>query len=186
MSRAAPTLFLALLVPLAAAAAPRPFGSIEEFARAIGLKKGGWHTDIKLTALDIEAPPGIDPAVTAGLKSQIESRAATRDGMDECTSDRSSAVTLPGILLEKGCAFSRIEGGKGRWALSSTCAVGQGSTSRFVAQGTYSAKRVTGRHDMDLTINGVVVHMKVATVSRFTGECRPPPPPVSIDVQRPN
>jgi hypothetical protein len=186
MSRPALALFLALLVPLAAAAAPRPFGSIEEFAHAIGLKKGGWHTSVKLTGLDLQTPPGIDPAIAAGLKAQIESRAATDDGMDECTSVASNAVTLPGILLEKDCSFSRIEGGNGRWALSSTCKVGQGSLSNFVAEGTYSAKTVTGRHEVGLSINGVVVHMKVATVSRFIGECRPPPPPVSIEVRRPD
>jgi uncharacterized protein DUF3617 len=186
MSRPAPALFLALLVPLAAAAAPRPFGTIEEFARAIGLKKGDWHTSVKLTGLDIQAPPGIDPAVAAGLRAQIESRAATGDGMDECTSVTSSAVTLPGILLENDCSFSRIEGGKGRWALSSTCKVGQGSIGNYVAQGTYSAKTVTGRHEVDLSLNGVVLHMKVATESRFIGECRPPPPPVSMEVHRPD
>ncbi|MEA3064429.1 MAG: hypothetical protein QOJ27_868 [Sphingomonadales bacterium] len=106
--------------------------------------------------------------------------------MDECTSVPSSAVTLPGILLEKDCSFSRIEGGKGRWALSSTCKVGQGSISSYVAQGAYSAKTVSGRHEVDLSINGVLVHMKIATVSRFMGECRPPPPPVSIEVHRPD
>lgn len=186
MSRPALALSLALLVPLAAAAAPRPFASIEEFARAIGLKKGGWHTSVKLTALDVQASPGIDPAVAAGLKAQIESRADADPGMDECTGVASRAVTLPGILLEKDCSFSRIEGGEGRWALSSTCKVGQGSISNFVSQGTYSAKAVTGLHEMDISLDGVVVHMKAESVSRFVGECRPPPPPVSLEVRRPD
>lgn len=186
MSRPALALSLALLFPLAAAAAPRPFGSIEEFARAVGLKKGGWHTSIKLTALDVKAPPGVDPAVAAGLQAQIESRAEADRGMDECTGDASKAMTLPGILLEKDCSFSRIEGGNGRWALSSTCKVGQGSTSSTIAQGTYSAKTATGRHEVDLSFNGAMVHMRVETVSRFVGECRPAPPVVLIDVHRPN
>jgi len=185
MLRPSLALSLALLVPLAAAAAPRPFGSIEEFARAVGLRKGGWDTSIELTALDVQALPGADPAAAAGLKAQIESRARAGKMMHECTGAASGRVKLPGILLENDCTFSRLEGGKGRWALASTCKAGRDSIFNFVAQGTYSARTVTGRHEIDLSMNGAVVHMKAQTVSRFVGKCVPPPP-VRIEVSQPD
>ncbi|MET1112590.1 MAG: DUF3617 family protein [Allosphingosinicella sp.] len=185
MLRPALALLLALLVPLAAAAAPGPFKSVEAFARAIGLKEGGWHTSIRLTALDVEAPPAADPAVAAALKAQLEARAAADKGMDECTGAASGVARLPGILLEKDCTFSRLEGSDGRWALASTCKVGQGLISNFVAQGAYSSRRVTGRHEVDLMFNGAAVHMKIETQSRFVGECRPPAP-ISLEVRKPN
>jgi hypothetical protein len=184
MTRPSLAISLALLVPLAAAAAPRPFGSIEEFAGAVGLKKGGWNTSIELTALDVQSPPGADPAVAAGLRAQIESRARADKVMHECTGVAPGRVKLPGILLENDCTFSRLEGGKGRWALASTCKAGQDSIFNFVAQGTYSARKVTGRHEIDLSLDGAVVHMKAETVSRFVGKCVPPAP-VRIEVTQP-
>jgi hypothetical protein len=186
MSRPSLALALVLLVPLAAAAAPVSFGSMAELAGALGLKKGGWHTDVKVTALDIRTPPGTDPAVASGLKAQIESKAAIGDGIDECTDPASRTVILPGMLLEDDCTFSRIEGGGGRWALSTSCRLGPGAVSHSVGEGGYSAEAVTGRQAVELSLEGTVIRMKVETTSRFTGACRAPPVPVSVDVRRPD
>jgi hypothetical protein len=185
MSRPPLALALILLVPLAAAAAPRPFASLTELGRALGLKRGGWHTDVKVTALDIQAPPGTDPAMVSALRTQIESKAVTGEGIDECTGPASKTVELPGMLLEDDCAFSRIEGGKGRWALSSSCKLGPGVSSRSVGQGRYSAEAVTGRHSVEMSLEGTVVRMKVETSSRYIGECRAPVAPVAVDVRKP-
>jgi hypothetical protein len=186
MSRPAFALSLVLLVPLAAAAAPPSFGSMAEFAGALGLKKGGWHTDVKVTALDIRTPPGADPAVASGLRAQIESKDAIGDGIDECTDPASRTVILPGMLLEDDCAFSRIEGGGGRWALSTSCKLGPGTVSRSVGEGSYSAEAVTGHQSVELSLGSTVVRMKVETASHFIGECRASQLPVSVDVRKPD
>ena len=186
MPRSPLALSLVLLAPLAAAAAPGQFGSIAELAGALGLKKGGWHTDIKITALAVRTPPGTDPAVAAGLKALLESKAATGDGIDECTDPASKTVPLPGMLLEDDCAFSRIEGGAGRWALSATCKLGPGAVSTTAGEGSYSTDAVTGRHAVEMSIDGTVVQMKVDTASRFTGKCSAPSHPVSVEVRKPD
>ncbi|MEA3008953.1 MAG: hypothetical protein QOJ91_645 [Sphingomonadales bacterium] len=186
MTRPALALALVLLAPLAVAAAPVTFHSMAELAGALGLKKGGWHTDVKVTALDIQTPPGTDPAVASDLRAQIEAKAVTGEGIDECTDPASSTVLLPGMLLENDCAFSRIEGGEGRWALSTSCRLGPGAVSHSVGEGLYSAEAVTGRQAVELSLEGTVIRMKVETASRFIGECRAPPVPVSVDVRKPD
>ncbi|HYJ82042.1 MAG TPA: DUF3617 family protein [Allosphingosinicella sp.] len=184
MTRSALALALALLVPLAAAAAPRPFQSVDEFARAVGLKKGGWRTRVNLTSLDIRMPPGTDPEVAAKLKAEIAAEAAAGDEM-ECADSSSGAVTMPGILLDSSCTFSRIEAGEGRWALSSTCKAGPGGSSTIVGEGRYSTRRTTGRHQIDLSMAGVRLLMTAETLSRFVGECRPSVP-VTFEVRAPD
>lgn len=183
MSRPALALSLALLVPIAAAAAPLTFRSIDEFARAVGLKKGGWQTKVNLTSLDIEMPPGTDPAATAKLKAELTASVAAEDDV-ECADSASGAVQMPGILLDRNCSFRRIEAGGGRWALSSECQSGPSFSSTIVGQGSYSAERTTGRHEVELSMPGAKVRLSAETLSRFVGECRPPVP-VKVDVLRP-
>ena len=84
MSRPALALPLALLLPLAAAAAaPRPFESVREFARAIGMKPGGWRTSFKVTSIEVEAPAGMDPAAIAAFKAEMPFRVGTVEERDE-------------------------------------------------------------------------------------------------------
>lgn len=182
MLRPALALPLALLVPLAAAAAPlRPFDSIEEFARSLGLKKGGWQTSIKVVAVDIQPPPGMEPARVAELKAGI---AKTGGDEYECVGEPPTAVILPGILLADECSVSPIEGGNGRWSLSSTCKGGPGAPFVIVGEGSYSADRTTGRHSFDLATGGVKLHIVAETVSRFVGQCRPNVP-LRLEVLKP-
>ena len=183
MLRPALLLPLALLVPFTAAAAPlRPFGSIDEFARTLGLKKGGWRTTVKVVAVDVQPSPGMDPAMVAEIKAGI-----AKAGGDEydCVGEPAAAVILPSILPDDECSFSRIEGGDGRWAMSSTCKGGPGDASVIVGEGSYSAGRTTGRHSFDLATGGVKVHIVAETVSRFGGECRPNVP-VRIEALKPD
>jgi hypothetical protein len=151
---------------------------VEKFAGAIGLKQGGWRTSLKLLAAEVEALPGADPALVARTKARIAQRLGTVDEIDECSGhDSLASLRLPGILVEPGCSVSRMEAGDGRWAIAAACpAAGERGPGGVVAQGTYSPGTVTGRHDADLSHKGVIVHAKVETVSRFVGECRPPPP----------
>jgi hypothetical protein len=169
---------LALLVPLAAAApaASGAFGSVEEFARAFGLKQGGWHTSLKIEAVAVEILPGADPAVAAEIKARSEAQVGSVKEIDECLGPPSeTSLGLPGIPVEAECSFSRLEAGDGRWAIDATCPERERhGSARIVAQGTYSPGRVTGRHAADLSASGVIVHAKLETLSRFTGECLPP------------
>lgn len=173
MSRLSLALPLALLFPLALGAAP-PEGEelIVEFVRAVGMKEGSWRTSMKLISAEIEAKPGADPAVLAGVKARTESNMGKAEEKDECVGPDSSGPTMPGILLDHECSYSKAEAAGGRWSLISECRDG----SSFVAEGTYSPKSVTGRHRVDVTLKGVTVHAMFETASRFNGECRPPEP----------
>lgn len=188
MSRPTFALALAFLVPLAAtaAAAPPTFASLEEFARAIGMKPGGWHLSLKVTATEVELPPGTDPAIAAGLKAALTSTVGSVQERDECAGMTPEGPKMPGILIGGGCSFSRIEGGDGRWALESTCPQeGPEASATISAQGTYGAETVTASQDVAVAHNGVVVRVKSDIAGRYTGECRPPFPPASVAVSPP-
>jgi hypothetical protein len=169
-------LFALLLLPLAAGAAAGSFGSLEEFARATGMKQGGWHTRLKIESANVEVLPGADPAKAAEIKARTESQVGRVNEVDECFDPASAASpVLPGFVIESQCSFSRLEAGDGRWAMDATCPNPERrGTAKIVAQGTYSPETVTGRHEVHLSASGVIVHAKIETVSRFTGECRPP------------
>jgi hypothetical protein len=186
MSRSA--LALALVCPLVAAAAvPGAFTSLEKFARTIAMKPGGWHTRFTVTAIEVDGPPGMDAAAVEALKAAMPIKVGSVEERDECAGTTEEGPSLPGILLDKGCVFSRMEGGDGRWAVNSTCVHrGHGGLATIAAQGTYSAGTVTGRHEVDLALDGVVVHVKGDMTARFAGQCRPPAPPVSVTVERPD
>ena len=98
---------LAFLVPLAAAAAaPRTFASLDEFARAIGMKPGGWHTSLKVTATEFDLPPGTDPAIAAALKASLTSTIGTVQERDECVGMTPEGPKVPGFPPDGGCSFS--------------------------------------------------------------------------------
>lgn len=177
---------LALLVPLAAAAAPRPFASVEEFARAIGMKPGGWYTSVKVVSIEVDLPPGTDPGLLDKVKDAMPLKVGSVHEQHECVGPASQGLSLPGILLSKECSFSRMESGDGRWAINSNCPMPNGGSAVTSARGTYAPEMVTGGQDADFSLDGLVAHVKLESVSRFTGpRCRPPAPPVSVTVTPP-
>lgn len=190
MSPDLPKLLLALLVPLAAgaAAAPRTFATVEEFAREIAMKPGGWHTRFTLTSIEVELPPGVDPALREKAKAAMPLKVGSVQEMHECAGPTAQGPSLPGILLNRGCTYSKMEAGGGRWAVAYFCPKmgrdGAGSAAAS-GRGTYAAERVTGSHESDLELKGLVVHVKGEVVSRFTGQCRPSAPPVAVEVVPP-
>jgi hypothetical protein len=184
MFRPALALPLALLVPLAAAAAPRSFGSVGEFARAIGMKPGGWRTSFKVTAIEVVTPPGMDPAAVEAFKAEMPFGVGTVEERDECAATTPEGPSLPGILLDKGCVFTRMEAGKGRWAVASNCRHrGHGGLGIVTGEGTYSRKTVTGRQEVDHEVGGVIVRVKGETLARFIGKCRPSPATVPPSIE---
>ena len=187
MSRLTFAIPLALLIPLAAAAAaPRPFASLDEFARAIGMKPGGWHTSVKVTSIEVDLPPGTDPEALAVFKAAMTIKVGSVQEQHECAGATPTGPSLPGILLSRECSFSNMEAGDGRWAITSTCDMGQGGTATVAARGTYAPEMVAGLQEAEFSLQGSVVHLKGEMVSRFTGDqCRPPPPPVSVTVSPP-
>ena len=188
MSRPALALPLALLLPIAAAAAaPRPFESVREFARAIGMKPGGWRTSFTVTSIEVETPPGMDPAAIAAFKAEMPFKVGTVEERDECAAMAPEGPSLPGILLDKDCAFTRMEAGDGRWAVSSNCRHrGHGGLGIVSGEGTYSRKLVTGRQEINHEVGEVVVRLKGGIQARFTGKCLPKPAPVSVSVTPPS
>ncbi|HYI40526.1 MAG TPA: DUF3617 family protein [Allosphingosinicella sp.] len=175
MSRSALAFCVALLVPLAAGAAAGSgaFGSLDEFARAVGLKKGGWLTRLKVTATAIEASPEADPAELAAVRARIAKQSGTVEETAQC-SDRAVVDTerLPGFLVERGCSYARLYAADGRWALSSSCSRnGNDGQANITSEGTYSRKAVTGRHEGEMSRKGIVIRFKAETESRFTGRC---------------
>lgn len=171
-------LFALLLLPLAAGAvAAAPFASLEEFARATGMKQGGWRTSMKFESANVEVLPGADPATVAEIKARTRSQVGQVNEVDECFDPASEASpVLPGFVIEPQCSFRRLEAGGGRWAMDATCPNPERrGTATIVAQGAYSPESVTGRHEVHLAASGVIVHAKIETASRFAGECRRPP-----------
>jgi len=178
MSRSAFALGFALLLPLmagaGAAAGPGAFDSLKAFARAVGMKKGGWQTRVKVTSAEIKSAS--DPAHLAEVRAEIEKQVGQVEEKDECSGTSPEGnPRLPGIVLEPGCFFSRLKAADGRWALS--CAFSRnGEAAAMDSEGTYSRKAVTGRHEGDITRKGVVIHVKAETESRYVGKCRSPRP----------
>lgn len=174
-----PVLAAAIPVLLAvaggAAAATAGYETIEAFARAIGMKPGGWHTSLKVTAVRVEPRPGGDPMAVAAVKARLEAAMMRGDEADDCVREPAvGKASLPGILLEKGCSFSRLEAAEGRWALTSQCEVGKDAVVSTAAEGSYAPDRVTGRHVVDFSSADLFSHIELETVTRFTGECPAP------------
>lgn len=171
---------LALLLPLAAAAAPRPFESVREFARAIGMKQGGWRTSFKVTSIEVEAPAGMDRAAVEAFKAEMPFRVGTVEERDECAALTPEGPSLPGILLDKGCVATRMEAGGGRWAITSSCRHrGHGGLGIVSGEGLYSRRTVTGRQEIDHEVGGIVVRVKGEISARYAGKCGRKPPPAS-------
>lgn len=189
MSPGFPRLLLALLLPLAAGAAapPRTFATVEQFAREIAMKPGGWLTRFTVTSVEVDLPPGVDPALRERVKAAMPVKAGSVQEMHECAGPTPQGPSLPGILLHRGCTYSKMEAGGGRWAVAYFCpkmgSDGAGSASAS-GRGTYAAETVTGSHESALQLKGLVAHVKGEVVSRFTGQCRPSAP-VAVDVVRP-
>lgn len=169
-------ILLALLGGTAAAAGGGDFDTVEQFARAVGMKKGGWQTRAKVTAAQILPSPAADPAVLEEVRASIEKRIGLVQVKEECSGPSSEGrPRLPGIVLEPGCSLSRMRAADGRWTLS--CALSRdGETGRLESEGTYSPRAVTARHQGDFTYKGVAMHLTAETESRWVGKCRPPSP----------
>jgi hypothetical protein len=176
MSRPAFALCLAFLVPLSAAAGAGAFDSLDAFARTVGMKTGGWQTRVKVTAAEIGPSPAADPAALAEVRANIEKRTGLVEVKEECSGlSPEGRPRLPGILLEPQCSPSRLRAGDGRWSLS--CVLSKDDqTESLSSEGTYSRKRVIGRHEAEFTYKGVIIHVKAETESRWTGKCRPESP----------
>lgn len=187
MSRPVLALWLAFFVPFVAAAAeaPRAFATVEEFARAIGMKPGGWHTKFTVTSIEVELPPGTDPALLEPVKAAMPLKVGSVQEQHECAGP-AQGVSLPGILLSRDCSFSRMESGDGRWAIRSTCPMPGGGMASASAHGTHDPESVTGAQVLEVSLGGLVAHVKGDIVSHYTGpQCRPPAPPVSVTVTLP-
>lgn len=173
MSRSALAFCFALLLPSMAGAAADSgvYNSLEGFARAVGMKNGGWRTRIKVTAAEIKPSPAADPAQLAEVRARIESQIGVVQEKDECSgTSPEGRPRLPGILLEPKCAFNRLQAADGRWALS--CSISTKDESGTTqSEGTYSRRKVTGRHEGEITHEGVVIHLKAETESRYVGKC---------------
>ncbi len=182
MFRPALPLSLALIIPLAAAAASGTLASVEEFAHAIGMKPGGWRTSVKLTAAEIRPSPAADPAIIAEAQGRIEAQLGVVNERNECLKPAGKGeLRLPGIIIDPVCTFSGMQAADGRWALTSSCRLPEADQSgTLIAEGTYSHKAVTGRHEGDINYKGVTVHLKAETTSRYIGKCRPTPSAVVV------
>jgi len=169
-------LFLPLMAGAGAAAGAGTFESVEEFAQAIGMKKGGWQTRVKVIAAEIRPSPAADPAHVAEVRALTQSQVGVVQEKDECSgASPQGRPRLPGILLDPECSFNRLQAADGRWSLS--CAFSRNDEIATVeSEGTYSRKKITGRHEGDIIQNGVVIHVKAETESRYVGKCRAPKP----------
>ena len=180
MSRPALALPLALLLPLATAApaAVEGLGSLAQFARAIGMKQGAWHTRLTVTAADFKPSPNADPADLAKIRAQLELHVGKVQERNECLDRKSGGgLRLPGIIVDPVCSFSRMKAAGGRWALDSACNDPvKGETARLRGEGTYARTAVTGWHEGEASLKGVVFDVKVEFESRHVGKCSAPRP----------
>jgi Protein of unknown function (DUF3617) len=178
MPRPAYALVALIVLPLAAASSPGDFGSLEEFARAVGMKRGAWTTRITVTAADFGPSPKADPAVLAKTRAQFESLLGKVRERHECLDKESEkALRLPGIVVDPTCSFSRIHAKGGRWTLDSSCdnpAIEEAGTLR--GEGSYSPTAVKGTHEGLASFKGVVVQVRARFESRHVGQCSAPGP----------
>ncbi|HYG46819.1 MAG TPA: DUF3617 family protein [Allosphingosinicella sp.] len=178
MLRRGRALLSVLVLPLAAASAPGDFGSLQEFARAVGMKQGAWRTRITVTAADFRPSPKADPAVLARSRARIESLLGKVQERNACLDPESGdGLRLPGIVIDPVCSFSRMHAKGGRWTLDTRCSIpANDETAELRGEGTYSRTAVSGTHEGETTLKGVVVHVKAQFESRHVGECSAPRP----------
>jgi len=177
MTRRVHALLAVLAVPLAAAAAPGDFGSLREFARAVGMKKGAWETRIKIVEARFKPSPDADPAELAKIRSDMEAQLGKVRQRSECLDPGSAdGLRLPGIVIDPSCSFSRIHAGGGRWTLDSACSdPAKRESATMKGEGTYSRKAVAGRHEGEASFKGALLDIKVEFESRHVGKCTAPP-----------
>jgi hypothetical protein len=123
--------------------------------------------------------PGADPVVIAEIRAAIGSKVGEVREMNECIGPApAGGLILPGLRIEGGCAFTRLDATDGRWALAARCGdPGKGMDAAFSVDGTYSAEAMTSRHDIAGYAPNAIIHIRAEATSRFTGtECRPSPP----------
>lgn len=177
-------LALLLAVATAAPAAVGAVGTLEEFARAVGMKKGAWRTRITITAANFKPSPNADPADVAKIRAQMESHLGKVQERNECLDPKSGGgLRLPGIIIDPACSFSRMTAAGGRWTVDSACSsTATDETGRLRGEGTYSRTAVTGRHEGEVSMKGVVIDVKAEFESRHVGKC-PSTKPFDVTVE---
>lgn len=181
MLRSALSLQLALLLPVAAAAAPETvgdMGTLEAFAQAVDMKQGAWRTRITVTSAEVKPSPDADPADLARIRAQMESHVGKVQERNACLDPKSrDALRLPGIVIDPACSFRRMNAARGRWTLDTVCNdPATREMGEFRGEGRYSRTAVTGRHEGEASMRGVVFDVKVEFESRQVGKCSAPKP----------
>ena len=166
----------ALVALVAAAPAVAAVTAIQpqSLRKAMGLRLGAWHTDFKMTELAVEPTPGADGTEAAKAEAALRPKIGEARTSDECLWDSPEQMFIPGIRVESGCEFSRVDARDGRFAVVMLCER-PGSRVQTEMTGTYAPESVEGRFDLTITTGQMRIRMKAEGKSRHAGACPPPP-----------
>jgi hypothetical protein len=151
----------------------------------MGLTLGSWQSSYTLTDLAVEPTPGADPAEAQRTEAAIRPKVGIAQSFGECLWDSPELMFIPGLRIESGCDFSRVEASGGRFAVTTICRRPQGGvTMQTSIEGDYTPETMAGRSEIIVTTGQVRIRMKATSRSRFAGQCplppvimAPPPPP---------
>jgi Protein of unknown function (DUF3617) len=148
----------------------------EQLRPAMGLKLGSWHSKFTISELEIAPTPGADPAESQRAEAALRPRVGETKSFDECLWNSPELMFIPGVRIESGCDFSRVEARGGRYAVTGICSRPQGGVRVETSiEGTYTPETMTSRFEISTTTGQIRVRMKADAQSRFSGPCPPPP-----------
>ena len=155
-------------------AAPVLAGSVkpEALRAAMGLKLGSWVSQMTITDITVEPVPDGDPAELEKAKAALLSKIGETNEFRECLWDSPHLMYIPGLKVESGCEFSRVEAENGRFGLAGICARPQiGVRVEMAMEGSYSPEAMTSSHDIVTTTGDHRIRLRAKSSSRYAGPC---------------
>ncbi|HEX8063617.1 MAG TPA: DUF3617 family protein [Allosphingosinicella sp.] len=150
----------------------------EQLRQAMGLKLGEWESTVTVADVQVEPTPGADPAEAEKAAAALRPQIGTSRTHKECLWNSPDLVFIPGLRVESGCEFSRVEARNGRYAVTGICSRPEGGVRVEMAfEGSYAADSMTSHFEATTTTGQVRIRMKADAQSRYAGQC---PPPVAI------
>jgi hypothetical protein len=159
-------LFLAAAPLFAATVRP------EALRQAMGLKLGMWQGRVTVTDISVEAAPDADPAEVEKIKAALLPQIGQTKVIEECLWNSPHQLFIPGLKIEGGCEFSRVQAGAGRFGVAGACARPEaGHRMEMAMDGTYSAGTMSTTYDILTTTGQLRIRMRAKSDAHHSGPC---------------
>ncbi|MBY8823790.1 DUF3617 family protein [Sphingomonas colocasiae] len=148
----------------------------EDLAGVMGLRIGGWHTKLQITAADL-VPLEKGSTAMSTARSKLRERIGMPFDTDDCIGrglDKAGRLILPGIAVDGACTFNRVEARGGRFKLNVTCGDDAvGFATNLDIEGAYSGNAMNARIDTKSSSKkaGYLTTTTIETTSRYSGLC---------------